>query len=83
MLESGCGGDGHCAYAVNAQRRNLGAHRTQGSSTDKIMRRLWCLPDEMTAEQFLTHLLRQGALQSRLGGNWACPFPSFRLPDPC
>jgi len=48
------------------------------ASTEKINRRLWCLPDEMTAEQFLTHLLHQGALQSRLGGNWACPFPSFR-----
>ena len=73
MLESGCGGDGHCAYAVNAQRRNLGAHRTQGSSTDKIMRRLWCLPDETTAEQFLTHLLRQGGVAIALGRQLGLP----------
>ena len=38
----------------------------------------WSLPNGLSPEEFLEHLIHRGALQAGSDGRLACPIPSFR-----
>ena len=65
--------------AAGAERAAvLGSVDRHSARTGGNEPRLWHLPDGMTAEVFLGHLIHRGALQQGQDDLFRCPIPSFR-----
>ena len=52
--------------------------RRHGRSPDDLDHAGWWIPEDMTPENFIRHLVHRGVLQDIGGRTYVCPIPSFR-----